>query len=128
MTKSVSILLLSFYLLTVVQVSELLKIPTMVEHYGEHQQGKPNISFWEFISLHYMQGEVYDDDYSKDMKLPFKSNCSVSMSSEVFVPSTLHFNFNPVISIQEYKPQKFGYSFSFYPNYFSSIWQPPKIS
>jgi hypothetical protein len=65
MARYLSILFLSIYLFTVVQVNELFKIPNMFEHYQEHQQGTESISLWQFICMHYMKGEVYDDDYGK---------------------------------------------------------------
>ena len=128
MAKYFSILFLSIYLFTVLQVNELFKIPNMVGHYNEHQESEPNIGFWEFICIHYMHGEQHDDDFSKDMKLPFKSHGTDCQCNIVFYPSVQNYNFTATFFPKEYKPQSFTYSYSSYSNYLSTIWQPPQFS
>jgi hypothetical protein len=127
MARYLSILFLSIYLFTVVQVNELFKIPNMFEHYQEHQQGTESISLWQFICMHYMKGEVYDDDYDKDMKLPFKSHSSNCLCSFIFCPVIQNYSFSSKFFFKELKRQKFTYTFSFTSSYLSSIWQPPQF-
>lgn len=128
MAKCISILLLSIYLFTVVQVNELFKVPIMLEHYKEHQQHDPSISMWKFICIHYMYGDVYDDDYSKDMKLPFKSHSTNCPCSFVFCSLNQTYTFISKFILIDYKKQNFKYAFSFISSYLSSIWQPPQIN
>lgn len=111
-----------------VQVNELFKIPNLIEHYKEHQETEPNIGLLEFICIHYMHGEVNDDDSSKDMKLPFKSHTSDCQCNIVFYPAVENYNFIADFFHKEYKPQSFKYTISFSSNYLSTIWQPPQLS
>lgn len=129
MKKQLSILFLSIYLFTTFQINEYLKIPVLVEHFNEHQQENPKLSLWNFIMDHYSHGEVFDADYEKDMKLPFKSHHSVCSCSSIitFFAPTQTFDFQNNTFLNEYKKPNFGYTFSFISNFHSSIWQPPKI-
>ena len=52
-------------MLTSAQFSELFKLPIVAEHFDEHQTEDANLTIWEFISIHYMHGEVDDDDFDK---------------------------------------------------------------
>ena len=129
MKKYLSILFVSIYLFSAFQINEYLKIPILVEHFNEHQQENPKLSLWNFITDHYSHGEVFDADYEKDMKLPFKSHnhsgCFCSIVT--FFAPIQSFNFENKTFFNEYKKPNFGYTFSFISNFHSSIWQPPKI-
>ena len=65
--------LLGIYLAAATPASELLKLPILFEHYHEHQQESPGISVPDFLILHYFNGNPRDDDYDRDMQLPFKT-------------------------------------------------------
>jgi hypothetical protein len=124
--KYVSILFLSVYLLSITQLGELLKLPVMVEHYMEHKELDTTITVWEFLCIHYQDHDVFDADYEKDMKLPFKSHTSSYCSSVVFFPLVPEFKFLPAV-IYSYKKQNlFSYSFSYSLGFHTLIWQPPK--
>lgn len=129
MKKYCSILFASIYLFSVSQVNELLKMPILVTHFMEHQQENSNLTLWDFLCEHYAHGEVFDADYDKDMKLPFKSNhsgCSCSSIITFLEPIPI-FAFESKTFSKSYKKPSFGCTFSFISNYQSSIWQPPKI-
>jgi len=68
--KLISILLLSLYLVSTTEVYQLLKIPTLIEHYWEHKKLNPEMSLTAFLKTHY-DHPVKDGDYGKDQKLPF---------------------------------------------------------
>jgi hypothetical protein len=68
--KLISILLLSLYLISTTEVYQLLKIPTLIEHYWEHKKLNPEMSLTAFLKTHY-ENPVKDGDYGKDQKLPF---------------------------------------------------------
>jgi hypothetical protein len=126
--KTISIFLLSLYVFTAFQISEYLKLPILVQHFYEHQQENPSLNLFEFLSMHYAHGEVFDADYDKDMKLPFKShhaNCSCSVT--VFYVPIQNYSFVYNTFSSEFPKPVFGYNFSFISNFHSSIWQPPKI-
>ena len=129
MKKILSIVFVSIYLFSALQINEYLKTPILVDHFNEHKQENPKLSLWRFIMDHYSHGEVVDADYENDMKLPFKSHnhsgCSCSIIT--FLPPIQSFNFEYKSFMKEYKKPNFGYTFSFISNFHSSIWQPPKI-
>lgn len=128
MVKTLSIFFLSTYLFTFVQVNELFKIPILVEHFNEHQLEHPNLSMIQFIVNHYMDEIVYDDDYSKDIELPFKSTTINTTFSIVCCPLLMDYNFAILLFPSEFKSPKFTYLFSFSSYFQSAIWQPPQFS
>ena len=116
----------STYLISVTELSQLLKFPLLVEHYVEHKEKDREISLFKFLSMHYANGDVKDKDYEKDQKLPFKSHDGCVVMSFVFVLMDSHTFFSkPVYSNSN--------SYSVYAEFFaasahlSSIWQPPKF-
>lgn len=61
-----------------------MKLPVLFEHYSEHKQSDPDISFWSFIKLHYFDPIVVDDDYQRDQQLPFRdTDCCLLTASTV---------------------------------------------
>lgn len=127
---TIAILFTITYLFTVTQLSELLKLPVMAEHFVEHKRENPKITLWEFMCIHYAHGEVNDDDFDKDMKLPFKSHSFCSCSSITFCQPVINYDLSKKnLSPTSLKSKaNFGYHFSFSTNFLSSIWQPPKVS
>ncbi len=60
------------------ELHNLLKIPVLFEHFKEHRQQEPGISFWSFIQLHYLAPIVKDNDFQKDQQLPFRdADCCI---------------------------------------------------
>jgi hypothetical protein len=117
------------HLLTSAQFSELFKLPIVAEHFDEHQTEDANLTIWEFISIHYMHGEVDDDDFDKDMKLPFKSLTFSNTYTITFCNPLLDYELPKNVFFKSSdKKTIFGYQFSFSADYFNSIWQPPKFS
>jgi hypothetical protein len=121
--KAITILFLSIYLLSATEISQLLKLPKLIEHVKAHQ-----LSLWEFLCIHYGQGNVFDADYNEDMKLPFKAeNNTVALTSSAYYPllSTVS------ISVPAEFPVKNSFAVTeqfVHSSYLSNIWQPPKIS
>ena len=69
--KALTILFLSIYLFSATEVYQLLKIPFMVNHFSEHKTANEKVSFVKFILMHYFDVDENDQDFEKDMKLPF---------------------------------------------------------
>ena len=127
MKKWIAIVFLSLYFSTTTELFQLLKFPVLIEHYIEHKSINQKITFWGFLCMHYAHGDVYDADYDKDMKLPFKSH-SFQTNSTCFT----------LINLQEYSicfyriiVHKNSVN-NFYKTIISSshlnaIWQPPQI-
>lgn len=118
------------YLFTATNLSEFLKLPLLVEHYIEHKDLNKNLGFIDFMAIHYFSKTVIDDDYEKDVKLPFKSNntCCNCNISHIYI-----FQYNKVdiqeifheVTINTYYIFKDDFSVS---QNHKSIWQPPKFS
>ena len=108
------------------EMHEFFKIPLLFEHFDEHKQVDNTISFLDFLSLHYLNGNPKDADYEKDMKLPFKTtDCSANNAVAHYIPKTTlndTLNTNEIIE----KPFFFSHSLYYTSSYLSQIWQPPK--
>ncbi len=123
-----AIFLLSVYLISLTELSQLVKLPLLVEHFVEHKAKDNGLSLLEFLSEHYFEADDNDGDEDKEMKLPFKSHegC-INVTTIAFVPNNFH-----SISAKPVSEEKNSYSVyieKFLPSaYLSSIWQPPKFS
>lgn len=124
--KVISIFFLAIYLLSTTQLSELLKLPMLVQHYMEHRHENKDLSFIGFLEIHYAHGSPRDADYDKDMKLPFKSMNNCGISSISFCTPLPNFKHNPIVYCTNNKQQFSDYSFTYASAFLSSIWQPPK--
>ncbi|MFY8025179.1 MAG: hypothetical protein ACOVNO_07515 [Sediminibacterium sp.] len=126
MRKRIAILFLSIYLCSTTEAHELLKIPVVFQHFIEHQQEDPQISVIQFLHIHYLQGDVKDKDYDRDMQLPFKTAGEFFASSATpFVPLNAQIviqypeDANNIVWSQQTTPFLFS-------AYQVNIWQPPK--
>ena len=73
-------------MLSFAEFHNLLKIPVLFQHFKEHRQLNPTISFWSFIKVHYQYPPVVDDDYQRDRQLPFRdADCCLVTSTNVCV-------------------------------------------
>lgn len=121
-------LLLMVYFLSITQLSELLKIPILIEHYSEHLQENKAMSFLDFLSIHYSRGSVKDADYERDRQLPFKS-VGIFSSLTACIQTPLHsFNLKPLVypQVKSLSPNTNG--FLYVSDFHSFIWQPPKVA
>ncbi|MES2268550.1 MAG: hypothetical protein V4520_17425 [Bacteroidota bacterium] len=126
MKKSIAILLITVYLFSTTELHQLLKFPMVFIHFAEHKKENKNISFLQFLDMHYMHGSPKDKDYKEDMKLPFKTadNC-VYIVSAVVIPHVVHALENHVFYIPE-KEKHIPKDESIPSSYLSNVWQPPK--
>jgi hypothetical protein len=124
--KGIATLFLLTYLFTATEFNQLLKLPLLIEHFREHKQENKQITFLEFLSLHYKTTTIKDGDYEKDMKLPFKSQNDLfsAINAIHLFPNfdNLLNNITP-ISASSYVNKSIHFIDSFAIN---SIWQPPK--
>jgi hypothetical protein len=102
----------------------MLKLPVLVQHFKEHRAENSNITFTEFIVLHYFSGNPKDKDYNRDQQLPFRTNDVVLLTSTVVVPGQVVFDFAP-------PPHNEVMYSLFYikqltPKHSFGVWQPPK--
>jgi hypothetical protein len=125
MRRVISIFLVFIYLFSIPRIGEFFKIYNLIEHFIEHKNQNSDLSIFSLFKLHYFNNNTIDDDYQKDMKLPFKSTLKFEDSSPVIYPT-----FNQDILLIKFNIQK-----TIIPNYHSNanffsflskIWHPPK--
>ena len=126
MKRNIAIFLLSVYLFSTTEARELLKLPVVFMHYQEHKVLNKDLTILEFLDIHYMHGSPHDDDYDRDMQLPFKTPIPSTVITLNFVPPLpFFFCMKKVLSVE--KKQRLPYTNSRYSYHFhSSIWQPPR--
>jgi hypothetical protein len=107
------------------ELSQLLRIPLLIEHFIEHNQEGNQLSITEFFHMHYFEKQHLDADYDKDMQLPFKSIDENTIQVLAFIPFG-----NSLLKAKPLyrKSVKFdAYKSLFIDDaYLSSIWQPPR--
>ena len=87
MRKVLAIWLLLIFSITQTELGQLLKIPSLVEHFHTHRQQNSTLSFIDFLKDHYTKSHQ-DKDQSEDRKLPFQSS-QFQSSSIAIVPFTI---------------------------------------
>lgn len=126
MKKATAIFFLSLYLFSSTELKQLVKLPLLFQHYKEHKALDGSISFLQFLRIHYHDATVIDDDYARDMQLPFKNhdtchNISFNALTATSFPSVIE---KPVL------PCRHNYIISnddfLNTVYLSSVWQPPR--
>lgn len=79
MNKIVLIFFSLLLLNSTTEMHQLWKLPLLAQHYKEHNKIDPNLSFFEFLKIHYSNPTGHkDNDDSKDRELPFKSTGTIS--------------------------------------------------
>ena len=126
MKKAIVILFMASYLFSTTELSQLLKFPEFVIHFFEHKEQNKDLTLWEFVNIHYAQGDVKYADYDKDMKLPFKTHDNCSAQMNVNVPPSFLIISNKPTYINASKNTFLHMKDRFISSYLSSIWQPPK--
>lgn len=130
MRKLCVIFFLFVYLFSSTELSELLKIDALIEHYSEHKKVASSISFSDFLYSHYIDHGADNGDGDKDSQLPFHSNSHpdfVNFILPVILPSN-HYSISFIQSIENksinifFKHKNFRSS-----SYLSTIWQPPQV-
>ena len=123
MKRLAALCLLFFYLVSFTEFSEVLRLPLLIEHYTEHKSKVDDLSFWEFLVMHYETDVAHDD---QDMSLPFK-DCNHSFSGATVVLPVQK------IALTEHSEKTILTYTSFYllhePQLLAGdIFQPPKLS
>ena len=121
--KLLSISLLSLYLVSATELHQLLKLPILIEHFNEHKAKDNELSFLDFLSLHYNQ--EFDHD-NTDNKLPFKShsNCASASIIAFIAPPFVIDLAKPTFF--EPKTLAIFHQVIFKSSVISTIWQPPR--
>lgn len=127
MQRRIATWLLFIFLFANSELHELVKVGAFVVHYQEHLTESPGLSLLEFIQIHYSSEVVYDEDYSRDMQLPFKTADCISLSAPCTVPPIME---PQLCSNPAPAGVKLLHNFEFVhtAQHLSDIWQPPKQS
>lgn len=123
--RFIVILTLSLFVLTVTECNQLLKLPVLLEHYIEHKTSNQDISFSDFLYMHYAGNDFNDQDQDRDMQLPFKSHSQFTSIDVKFLPLQPE-TVSLKISIKVSKNSTVYKRLNVQSSYLSSIWQPPK--
>lgn len=123
----IAISLLFTFLFSNMELHQLLKLPTLIEHYIEHKQENKNETLLNYLAEHYAKNinHQHNDNHNDHQKLPFKTNdCAVTHSilgvlttekieliipNASFIEKTSYYNEDDYLS-----------------NFSGNIWQPPK--
>lgn len=125
MRKFFTILILAGYLSSSTQLIEVLKLPLLIEHYFEHKAENNNITFLQYIKLHYAETKHYAQHH-KEKQLPFKvipTACFnvVAINKTNFVESISY-----TVSSTNIIKHTAHYCSKYISYYTANIWQPPK--
>jgi hypothetical protein len=113
--------LLFVYLLSSTEVHELLRLPLLVRHYAEHKEQVTEITFWEFLVMHYETDVAHDD---QDMRLPFKT-CHHSLASAAMAVTSQRITLSIPLSVMVKQGLASHHSAPL-ASYLEEIFQPPK--
>jgi hypothetical protein len=126
MRKALLVILIHIHILGNTEVSQLLRIPNLVDHYFEHCRINPSISFFQFLSMHYGGNDGTDADNDRDNSLPCHNLHHNTLTvlcykiqdspSEIMVPK--HVNDRYLLPATAYVPEEPIFSF----------FQPPKLA
>lgn len=116
------------FLVSTTELSQLLKLPKLIEHYAQHKERNQGLSFIAFLSLHYMVDHGMDADYKEDMQLPFKTFHTVTISgfTGFITPHTNSIPSQTFVYVKE-KPLLINDEISEL-SVFNAIWHPPALS
>ena len=123
MKRIVAISLLVLYINSYTELHELLRVPVLLEHYQEHREQVKDMSFVEFLCMHYKSDVSHDN---QDNQLPFKDADHAFTSSAPAIPIQK-------ITLLESVPLTQVTHFSVYrssnvAHHLADIFQPPRIS
>ncbi len=124
--KLTAIFFLCIYVVSATEVHEFFKLPNLVAHFKEHQSEDKSTNIIDFLVKHYTSSDDGDNDKTKDMQLPFKSNHDGGNINNTGF--NLFNNIQLAIKSVPIESKVYNtYSSDFISSaYLSSIWQPPK--
>jgi len=121
--RLLAISLLVLYVNSNTELHEIMRLPLLIEHFTEHKKLVGDISFWEFLVMHYNTSASHDAD---DNRLPFKDPAHSFSATTLAVP--IHrIILNETLLISEVLHIS-SYNETFIASHLSDIFQPPRIS
>ncbi len=83
--KIMAFILLLFFVASSPAVNQLLKCRILIDHYIEHRERNQQVTFLDFMAMHYWGEDINDSDNDRDKQLPFKSVDANSYNSQYFI-------------------------------------------
>lgn len=123
MSRILAISFLVLYINSNTEFHEMLRLPILLEHYSQHKQKVSDISFWDFLVMHYQSDVSHDSD---DNQLPFKDPGHSFTAPTLALPQPKMVLKESVILTKT--DHACSYSETFIASHRSDIFQPPKIS
>jgi hypothetical protein len=71
MRKPLVILLLIIHFFGNTEMNQVFSIPQLISHYFQHNRQDPDLSFFEFLNMHYGGDDGTTADDHEDSKLPY---------------------------------------------------------
>jgi hypothetical protein len=104
---------------------QFMKLPVFIVHYHQHLSENQSLNLLDFLDEHYGHGNVVDNDYEEDMKLPFKT-CQQDFSLVQSIPQVAEIEFGQRLYFPINKISHFCYDTILINRSDEAIWQPPK--
>ncbi|MBK8089568.1 MAG: hypothetical protein IPK31_17490 [Chitinophagaceae bacterium] len=101
MRKLITISFLAIYLLGNTEVGQLVNLPKLIAHYQQHQQINSDVSFIDFVDMHYFGDDGITSDDNQDNELPFRQLHKPFSAIAYIVPPFASFNSNTTIITPE---------------------------
>ncbi len=121
--RLLAISLVVLYINSNTEFHELFRLPLLVKHFTEHKKLVSDISFWEFLVMHYKSNAAHDSD---DNQLPFKD------PGHSFTAPTLAIPIHKIILMETQLITEVShistYKENFIASHLSDIFQPPRLA
>lgn len=127
MRKILIISLLSIKLLGNTEFGQLLRIPELLSHFFQHHRVNPEISFLEFLQMHYGGNDGTSADDAFDRQLPCHD---VNHLQNFFVQFSPMIPETPSFVMEKPEPQRFRHSNAqdVFPKHVFPLLHPPCLS
>ena len=123
MKQVISISLLVLYINSYTEFHELLRLPVLLEHYQEHREQVSDMTFFEFLGMHYKSDLSHD---KQDSQLPFKD------AHHAFTAPALAIPIQKMILVETAPSKEVTHSSAYQESnvafHFCDIFQPPRLA
>ena len=123
MSRLLAISFLVLYINSNTEFHEMLRLPILLEHYSEHKQKVSDISFWDFLVMHYKSDVSHDAD---DNQLPFKDPAHSFTAPTLAIP--IHKIMLSDTQLIAEVSHVSSYQETFIASHLSDIFQPPRAA
>jgi hypothetical protein len=104
MRKTLIIWFVSIHLLGNTELPQLFKLPNLISHYFEHSRLNPDLSFGEFLVMHYGGDDGTSADDDTDNKLP----CHNSNTNTITITYSPMVNDLPSFSFSSWNTREYN--------------------